>query len=126
MRVCYIDKETRAIADLDPPENHLCGKGWLITRINVPFKQRGKGLARQLLKQILADADREGVRLFLYIVPSGGLVFEELEAWYMRHGFKPNRWSLYIRRPRKGALHPQEKIHDSTEQVSKPDARDRV
>ncbi len=88
MKTCYVDKVTRSIADLCPPEDHNSGDGWLISRINVPLRARGQGHARAIFEKILTDADEEGVTLFLWICPSGGLNYVELEAWYTRHGFK--------------------------------------
>lgn len=92
MRTCYIDKETRSIADLCDYD----GRGMLLTRINVPKAARGRGHARRLLDRILEDADHFRVTLFLEISPSDGLDFDQLEAWYMRHGFE--RYDDYYRR----------------------------
>jgi GNAT superfamily N-acetyltransferase len=97
MKSCYWKKLGDvhiAIADLCDYYN----LGFIITRINVPRAFRGQGEGRELLKQITSDADKEGRRLFLEISPSDGLSFHELEAWYMRAGFK--RWKgIYMRRP---------------------------
>ena len=84
MKTCYIDREHRAIADL----TDYWGRGLLLTRINVPVQFRGQGVARRLLARVLTDADAEGITLWLEIMPSGGLSFEELKAWYERRGFR--------------------------------------
>lgn len=97
MQSCYADKETWAIADLCD----YYGTGMIITRINVPAKNRGQGHARALLKRILDDADREGVALFLEISPSDGLSYCQLRSWYERHGFRSMR-GVYVRKPQKG------------------------
>lgn len=87
-----------AIADLirihDSSDND-----YVISRINVMEKYRGLGYGTKILNMILKDADREGVTLFLDLVPSGGLNGKELKAWYMRHGFI---WDAYhmIRQPK--------------------------
>lgn len=94
MKSCYVDKEHRAIADLCD----YYGKGMLLTRINVPMKSRGQGIARKLFAEILADADKEHVTLYLEISPSDGLNYKELEMWYKRHGFIGDL--LYKRKPR--------------------------
>lgn len=73
-----------AIADLVD----YYGRGKIITRINVPAEFRGKGHGTALLKQIIEDADREKIALYLEIQSSDGLSYDELEAWYKRHGFK--------------------------------------
>lgn len=96
MQVTYIDKDTHSIADVydDPVSDKF-----IITRINVPKQHRKKGHGTRLLKQILADADNEGVKLALFCAPSGGLTFRQLVNWYKRHGFVadplPDWCSLY-------------------------------
>jgi predicted GNAT family acetyltransferase len=94
MKSCYVHESTRSIADLCD----YYGQGLLLTRINVPKASRGQGHARNLLTRILKDADTERVTLFLEISPSDGLDFFELEAWYMRNGFK-RHGGLYRRLP---------------------------
>lgn len=88
MRTCYVDYETRSIADLCDSREMGLRSGMVITRINVPKESRGKGYGRKLLQQIIDDADAEGVYLYLEILASGGLIHDQLEAWYLRHGFK--------------------------------------
>lgn len=74
------------------------GEGKLLTRINVPDKYRGDKVGSRLLKTILAQADIEKITMFLEIMPSGPLGYEELEAWYFRNGFK--KWNgIYRRKP---------------------------
>lgn len=48
---------------------------------------RGQGIATKLLKEVIADADREGVTLVLEVQAEGGLSNEELASWYSRYGF---------------------------------------
>jgi GNAT superfamily N-acetyltransferase len=88
MRNVFVDKDHRAIADL---VQYDLVPGWAITRINVPAEHRGHGVGSKLLRQILDEADREGVDLYLEVSPSDGLDFEQLSAWYARHGFKWSR-----------------------------------
>lgn len=86
MRSCYVEYLSPvkiAIADLCD----YYGEGMIITRINTPIAFRGKGYGNTLLKRITADADAEGIVLFLEISPSDGLSFEQLKAWYLRNGF---------------------------------------
>lgn len=95
MSSCYVDYTTRSIADLVD----YYGLGMLITRINVPPKERGKGAGAKLLKAILADADRTYTTLFLEVVPTGEMTEEQLTGWYGRHGFK--YWKgVFRRQPR--------------------------
>lgn len=98
-RNCFFEQlsDTRiSIADICEYEN----LGWIITRINVPAEFRGTGAGTRLLKQITDDADEHGVTLWLEISPSDGLNYEELEAWYKRHGFRWYRGSFGIMRRR--------------------------
>lgn len=99
---CYISQlslSSIAIADLCDYGGLVGGaEGLILTRINVPREYRGKGEGTDLLKRILADADRDKVTLYLEISPSDGLNWEQLEAWYLRHGFK--KWhGIYRRLP---------------------------
>jgi ribosomal protein S18 acetylase RimI-like enzyme len=94
VKPCYIDKSTRSIADLDE-----CVGGAVITRINVPVLFRCRGLGRLLLGRILLDADAEHVTLFLEICPSDGLDYNQLAAWYERHGFVEQPSGLFRRLP---------------------------
>lgn len=103
MKPMYADFTTRTVIDLvpiDPLYNDpilydtVGDDDWkrangrfYITRVNTPESNRGKGAASNLLKQVLAEADAEGVHLYLDIVPSTGLTFDQLEAWYKRLGF---------------------------------------
>lgn len=98
MQSCYIIKVGPmriAIADLCD----YYGKGLIITRINVPRDYRGQGHARELLRQITADADKTHTTLFLEIMSSDGLNYDQLEAWYKRAGFRS--WhGIYKRKPK--------------------------
>ena len=99
MKTCFWQKLTEptglAIADLCDYYN----KGMIITRINVPKEHRGKGIARALLQEILTEADKNKVKLYLEIQSSDGLTAEQLAAWYRRHGFKGNMIGVLVRKP---------------------------
>ncbi|MBK9497466.1 MAG: GNAT family N-acetyltransferase [Xanthomonadales bacterium] len=97
----YAILEHRAVADVvDGRDLGLCaGPSGIITRINVPPKARGLGFGSRLLREILHDADAEGVTLILEINPSGDLNFAQLEAWYMRYDFVAISEGYYQRRP---------------------------
>ena len=98
METCYVDYETRTIADLLPP--HELTPGWCISRINVPAEHRGEGHGSKMLKRIIADADRENIALWLDVVPSGPLDFWQLTNWYKRYGFREHPTG-YLIRPRR-------------------------
>jgi ribosomal protein S18 acetylase RimI-like enzyme len=101
MKTCYttrLGSTALAIADLVAPgetANH-----WVVTRINVPRDYRGQGYARQLLQQILDDADSEQVTLAVEVSPSDGLNFGSLVAWYRRYGFKSTAFGYMVRKPK--------------------------
>lgn len=96
MRTTYVDAPTRSIANTSP---NLLQGGMDLNRINVPAGSRGQGIGRKLMEEVLADADREGLILWLDINPYGAMTYEELEAWYLRIGFEPHE-GRYRRLPR--------------------------
>lgn len=86
MKACYsIRLEVGQVAIADLIDHSPFGK--IITRINVPYIYRGTGVGSRLLKMITDDADKEGVSLFLEIQPYGEMTYDDLAAWYGRHGF---------------------------------------
>lgn len=97
MQSAYYEKLAKptglAVLDLTDYYN----EGLMITRVNVPMAHRGKGIASKLLRQCCADADQLGITLWLEIASSDGLSYDQLEAWYLRHGFKGNM--IYKRKP---------------------------
>lgn len=60
----------------------------LITRINVPIEHRRKGIGTELLKEIIADADKEGIVLYIEVQASDGPNRDILKRWYMKYGFE--------------------------------------
>jgi ribosomal protein S18 acetylase RimI-like enzyme len=77
-----------------------------IPRINTPRPYQGKGIASELLRECVADADKESIILQLEIVPSGTLSYDDLRAWYERHGFsrvylEGYEYFVWERQPRK-------------------------
>jgi predicted N-acetyltransferase YhbS len=97
MKNLYFIKLSPIIAVLD-----CCAyeDGYMIHRINVPIKHRGNGHGSELLQRALTDADNEGVRLYLGIIPSGDMGYDDLERWYGRNGFVPiSDDGMYIREP---------------------------
>ena len=99
MKNCYIIRLSSyriAIADLTDYYN----EGMMLTRINVPKEFRNIKYGTELLGAILTDADKDKVTLFLEISPSDGLDYDQLERWYLNHGFK--HWKGIYRRKPKG------------------------
>lgn len=87
MRDVYSAYPIRAHAYLMPLVS-LPGNWWLLTGIDVAHSERGKGVARDLIGRVVADADSEGATLCLVIEPDGtGLDVDQLRSWYERLGF---------------------------------------
>jgi len=63
--------------------------GWWINNIKVLPELWGQGLGRRMLMAILDAADQQGQRLALAVEPDKweGLDYDQLFAWYGRHGF---------------------------------------
>lgn len=95
MKNCFYDKETNSIADVCD----YYGEGWIVTRINVPTKHRDKGIGSLLLHQICDEADKHRETLFLEILPSGRLGYNDLKEWYLRYGFREVTSGFFRRRP---------------------------
>jgi ribosomal protein S18 acetylase RimI-like enzyme len=74
-------------------------QGLLITRINVPYAHRSKGIASDMLREACAHADLYMFKLWLEIVPSGRLTYDQLEAFYCRYGFRRHVTGIWVRRP---------------------------
>jgi predicted GNAT family N-acyltransferase len=91
-----------AVVDLTPSPSE---SGWCtINRINVPHKYRGQGYGRELMRQVLADADAENVHLTLQINPYGEMTFRDLQEWYTRGGFIHACRGFMVRHPNN--IHP--------------------
>ena len=69
------------------------GDGMTINRIKVPEAARGQGEASKALKEVLRQADEQGLTVFLTADPvgAGGMSKAQLEAFYKRNGFVPNK-----------------------------------
>lgn len=100
MRNSYMHYESRAIVEIDP---NIGGGGYVISRVNTPLPSRGKGHAGRLMAKALADADAEGVTLWLDINPYGSMNYAELASWYGRLGFRKHRNGRYRRLPQTGS-----------------------
>lgn len=76
---------------------------WIVNRINVPVKARGRGIGNELIRKLTEWADKYNQTLVLFINSSGHLSNEDLESWYMRNGFEKDLSGLHelIRYPRK-------------------------
>lgn len=93
MLTSIADPKTRSVADIGsiwPDDFPGAVKGYIIQRINVPAGHRGRGIGSVLLHRIIEAADAEGATLYLSVIPSGPLGYEELTAWYGRNGFLPH------------------------------------
>jgi N-acetylglutamate synthase-like GNAT family acetyltransferase len=87
----YSTENGKCIAHILHISSTLC----LLTSIRTYPVYRNSGFAREVLHQILSDADKEGVRVDLSAQSESwdndrrpGLTQGQLEAWYLRHGFE--------------------------------------
>lgn len=100
MRNVFIDAETGASISLSRCRiNGRSGKS--VDKVYCPPAHRGKGIAGRLFRQILAQADAEGLMLRLVIASDddGGPDDTELERWYTSLGFKRTGFCWYVRVP---------------------------
>jgi GNAT superfamily N-acetyltransferase len=66
----------------------VAGGGWIITRINVPERERGNGYGSALLKRFLELADHFQKTVSLGVSSSNPKFTNgKLREWYKRHGF---------------------------------------
>lgn len=68
---------------LGPPSDGI----GLITSVWTHPEFRGNGLASELLRLVLSDADDDNVQLWLKIEPDNLDDFDRLAEWYARLGF---------------------------------------
>ena len=90
----------RKVAVAELLEDVLEKKWWLCFIKVSPGKCRGRGYGRKVLEEVLRDADREGVTLFLMIHPFGEMTEKQLSAWYRRNGFRWVKKETYQRKPK--------------------------
>lgn len=72
---------------------------WEINRVNVPEQFRRQGIANELMRRVLADADREAATLRLVINAYGDMSWEALLDWYQRLGFVKDNSGFLVREP---------------------------
>lgn len=97
MKTCYYKRHGAKIAvvDLSKVEPRV----YEVNRINVPEAWRGAGVARELMAEVLRDADSEGVTLRLLVNPYGDMDQDALIAWYERLGFSHHASGYMVRTP---------------------------
>lgn len=81
---------------------------WYYNRLYVKPEYRGNHIASCLLDNMLKYVNSKKAILFLDINPYGGMSYEQLEAFYKRHGFVDNK-------PAKGG-HAYKYIYNGKEQ----------
>jgi GNAT superfamily N-acetyltransferase len=83
--------------------------GYVIQAIVTDPEQRGKGRAKEVLRQLLVAADEAGLLLKLEPVPMKDFIKRrekkmstpQLQKWYAKHGFEKSKdANLMIRSPR--------------------------
>lgn len=103
MRSCYskiLGPIRLAVLDVSPMYGANGIDGFVINRVKTPSDHRGQGHARELMRECLADADSEGVTLYLSINAYGDMSEEQLSAWYKRCGFVEGEEGWYTRNPK--------------------------
>ena len=58
-----------------------------LVRVNVPVEYRKAGIGRLLLSDVLIEADKHKINMYLEVYSSGWMSNEELSEWYKRYGF---------------------------------------
>lgn len=102
MRNCYTIPlgHTCAIADL----TEIGERHYELNRINVPVQYRRRQYGTILMQIVLADADKEGVTIYLWINgTAGGLTGmneAELRNWYTSFGWITNQDGSMTRPPK--------------------------
>lgn len=107
MKDCYmgeiVDNHAPEVDLLPGYEMGLGESSRVVSRVITPRRLRKQGRARDLMQEVLRDADAEGITLWLEINPYGEMNYEALEAWYKRLGFQwHDSINLMVRRPRHG------------------------
>ena len=101
MKACYFDLESRSVADVVPDHDLFepAKNVVILTRINVPQSYRQQGIGSRLLKEILFDADKEGIKIALHISSYGEMTYKNLADWYERNGFVQSSNGWFFREP---------------------------
>lgn len=94
-----IQRDGKEVASLSL--KHLGGGDWEIDWLFVAPEFRGKGLASQLQNRAIKFVIERGNWLVSFLEPKGGLTFEQMKQWKMRHGFKSGWYDFSERGDRK-------------------------
>lgn len=84
------------------PESEFTIKGTLVSRVEVPLQHRQKGIATELLKKVIADADKECEELTIEPSPDNGTQesYNKLTKFYSKFGFEPSEHFQMKRKPK--------------------------
>lgn len=63
----------------------------VLSRVVVPADLRGHGIGEQVMAELLVQADQHEATVALTPSPDFGGDVHQLERWYRRLGFRPNR-----------------------------------
>jgi hypothetical protein len=86
MHRTYEDHSTGAVIATQRDVND---DGYWLTKVECPAGGRGRGGATRCMRRVLCDADRESVKLRLFILPKpdSPVRRRELREWYRAFGF---------------------------------------
>ena len=75
-------------------------KNFLVTRVNVPKEFRRKGIGTEMLNELISDAEKEGVTLYIEPnpYPDVSMTKVELVKFYKKFGFKFISYNEYMKR----------------------------
>lgn len=69
---------------------------WFFNRLYVRPEYRGKGYGSKVLDKMLELVKKRNIILELAINPYGEMTYNELEAFYLHHGFKKSGIRYYF------------------------------
>jgi GNAT superfamily N-acetyltransferase len=67
---------------------------YYFNRLNVPEKIRNRGIATELMNELVDWADLEEINILLDINPYGDMSYNDLKKFYKKFGFKVKKKSL--------------------------------
>lgn len=70
---------------------------WYLNRLYVQPKQRNKGLATSMMKELISLADLKSKDILLEINPYGDLNYDQLKIFYEKFGFNKIGYNLFER-----------------------------
>lgn len=86
--IVHVGPASCQLAETDIVAPHLRPHVREVLEVFVPAEKRRKGHGRALMQEVVSEADRRGIGLFLEVKSTGEMTDEELEAFYSAFGFQ--------------------------------------